>query len=105
MKQLGAMLREHFSGWDAAILTGSPDAGLELGLRAERVHTVWNGALECRLLRIHVSAENREAAASTPAAARASTRRSPTVAGRADVRQPHREEPQAAREAGPSASR
>jgi len=58
MKDFGALLREHFSGWDAAILAGSPDAGLELGIRAERVHTVWNGALECRLLRIHVSPES-----------------------------------------------
>jgi 23S rRNA (guanine2445-N2)-methyltransferase / 23S rRNA (guanine2069-N7)-methyltransferase len=58
MKQLGATLRAHFADWDAAILAGSADAGLELGLRAERVHTIWNGALECRLLRIHVSPEN-----------------------------------------------
>jgi len=57
MKELGGVLRERFGGWDAAILAGSADAGLELGLRAERVHTVWNGALECRLLRLHVSAE------------------------------------------------
>jgi 23S rRNA (guanine2445-N2)-methyltransferase / 23S rRNA (guanine2069-N7)-methyltransferase len=57
MKELGGVLRAHFAGWDAAILAGSADAGLELGIRAERVHTVWNGALECRLLRLHVSAE------------------------------------------------
>jgi 23S rRNA (guanine2445-N2)-methyltransferase / 23S rRNA (guanine2069-N7)-methyltransferase len=56
MKEFGAMLREHFTGWEAAILAGSPDAGLELGIRAERVHTVWNGALECRLLRLKISA-------------------------------------------------
>jgi 23S rRNA (guanine2445-N2)-methyltransferase / 23S rRNA (guanine2069-N7)-methyltransferase len=58
MKELGAVLREHFGGWDACILSGSADAGLELGIRAERVHTVWNGALECRLLRLHVSKES-----------------------------------------------
>ncbi len=58
MKEMGGVLREHFGGWDAAILSGSPDAGLELGIRAERVHTVWNGAIECRLLRLHVSAES-----------------------------------------------
>jgi 23S rRNA (guanine2445-N2)-methyltransferase / 23S rRNA (guanine2069-N7)-methyltransferase len=58
MKRLGEQLRGHFGGWDAAILAGSPDAGLELGLRAERVHTIWNGALECRLLRLHVSPES-----------------------------------------------
>jgi 23S rRNA (guanine2445-N2)-methyltransferase / 23S rRNA (guanine2069-N7)-methyltransferase len=57
MKELGGVLRERFAGWDALILAGSPDAGLELGLRAERVHTIWNGALECRLLRLHISEE------------------------------------------------
>ena len=51
---LGAVMREHFRGWQAAVLTGDPALGLELGLRADRVHTVWNGALECRLLRISV---------------------------------------------------
>ncbi|HEX6398435.1 MAG TPA: bifunctional 23S rRNA (guanine(2069)-N(7))-methyltransferase RlmK/23S rRNA (guanine(2445)-N(2))-methyltransferase RlmL, partial [Steroidobacteraceae bacterium] len=58
MKELGGVLREHFAGWDAVILSGSADAGLELGIRAERVHTVWNGALECRLLRLHVSEDS-----------------------------------------------
>ena len=53
-KELGEILRSRFEGWQAAILTGSPDLGLELGLRAHRVHTVWNGAIECRLLRINV---------------------------------------------------
>jgi 23S rRNA (guanine2445-N2)-methyltransferase / 23S rRNA (guanine2069-N7)-methyltransferase len=70
MKQLGEVLRENFSGWDAAILAGSPDAGLELGIRAERVHTVWNGALECRLLRLHVSAETEKQMLHTGASAR-----------------------------------
>jgi 23S rRNA (guanine2445-N2)-methyltransferase / 23S rRNA (guanine2069-N7)-methyltransferase len=53
-RELGEVLRERFEGWQAAVLTGSPDLGLELGLRAHRVHTVWNGAIECRLLRIKV---------------------------------------------------
>jgi 23S rRNA (guanine2445-N2)-methyltransferase / 23S rRNA (guanine2069-N7)-methyltransferase len=57
MKQLGEVLRAHFTGWDAAVLAGSADAGLELGIRAERVHTFLNGALECRLLRLHVSVD------------------------------------------------
>ena len=54
--ELGRVLREHFTGWEAVVLTGDPAIGLELGLRAHRVHTVWNGALECRLLRISVAA-------------------------------------------------
>ena len=70
MKQLGEVLRTNFSGWDAAILAGSPDAGLELGIRAERVHTVWNGALECRLLRLHVSTESAKQMLHTGASAR-----------------------------------
>jgi 23S rRNA (guanine2445-N2)-methyltransferase / 23S rRNA (guanine2069-N7)-methyltransferase len=53
---LGRVLTERFAGWQAAVLTGAPDLGLELGLRAQRVHTVWNGALEGRLLRIQVEA-------------------------------------------------
>lgn len=53
-KQLGEVLRTHFGGWQAAILTGSPDLGLELGIRAHRTHTMWNGAIECRLLRLKV---------------------------------------------------
>lgn len=52
--QLGAVLRERFAGWEAAVLSGDASLGLELGLRAHRVHTVFVGALECRLLRIKV---------------------------------------------------
>jgi 23S rRNA (guanine2445-N2)-methyltransferase / 23S rRNA (guanine2069-N7)-methyltransferase len=53
-KELGQVLRERFQGWQAALLTGAPDLGLELGIRAHRTHTMWNGALECRLLRLKV---------------------------------------------------
>jgi len=57
-RELGAVLREHFNGWRAAVITGAPELGLEIGLRAARTHTVWNGALECRLLRIEVSPQS-----------------------------------------------
>jgi 23S rRNA (guanine2445-N2)-methyltransferase / 23S rRNA (guanine2069-N7)-methyltransferase len=53
-RELGAVLRERFHGWNAAVLTGAPELGLELGIRAHRTHTVWNGAIECRLLRMKV---------------------------------------------------
>jgi 23S rRNA (guanine2445-N2)-methyltransferase / 23S rRNA (guanine2069-N7)-methyltransferase len=56
--ELGAVLRERFQGWHVAILTGSPDLGLELGIRAYRTHKMWNGALECRLLRLEVAARD-----------------------------------------------
>jgi 23S rRNA (guanine2445-N2)-methyltransferase / 23S rRNA (guanine2069-N7)-methyltransferase len=56
-RELGRVLRERFVGWKAAVLTGAPDMGLELGVRAQRVHTVWNGPIECRLLRLDIERE------------------------------------------------
>jgi 23S rRNA (guanine2445-N2)-methyltransferase / 23S rRNA (guanine2069-N7)-methyltransferase len=50
-RELGTLLREHFSGWQAAVLTGAPDGAQALGLRSYRTHQLWNGALQCRLLR------------------------------------------------------
>ncbi|MBV6418332.1 MAG: Ribosomal RNA large subunit methyltransferase K/L [Steroidobacteraceae bacterium] len=55
-RALGAVLRDHFAGWRAAVITGAPDLGVEIGLRAARTHTVWNGAIECRLLRFDFEA-------------------------------------------------
>ncbi len=55
-RRLGERLRARFTGWEAAIFTGNPGLGLELGLKAFRTHTLFNGALECRLLRIHLQA-------------------------------------------------
>ncbi|MGD9598580.1 MAG: bifunctional 23S rRNA (guanine(2069)-N(7))-methyltransferase RlmK/23S rRNA (guanine(2445)-N(2))-methyltransferase RlmL [Steroidobacteraceae bacterium] len=55
-RELGSVLREHFQGWRAAVITGAPDLGVEIGLRAQRTHTVWNGAIECRLLRFDLAA-------------------------------------------------
>ncbi len=57
-RELGAVLRERFQGWQAAILTGAPELGRELGLRAHRTNTVWNGGIECRLLRIEVEPDS-----------------------------------------------
>jgi 23S rRNA (guanine2069-N7)-methyltransferase / 23S rRNA (guanine2445-N2)-methyltransferase len=53
-RELGIVLREHFQGWHAAVFTGTPELGLELGIRARRTHAMWNGAIECRLLRMTV---------------------------------------------------
>jgi 23S rRNA (guanine2445-N2)-methyltransferase / 23S rRNA (guanine2069-N7)-methyltransferase len=53
-RELGKVLRERFQGWVAGVLIGSPELGMELGIRAYRTHTLWNGALECRLLRLKV---------------------------------------------------
>lgn len=53
--ELGATLRNHFDGWQAAVLTGNPDLGKRMGLRAQRLHTLYNGPLECRLLHFAIS--------------------------------------------------
>ena len=50
-RAIGTALRERFQGWQAVVLTGDPAMGQEIGINAYRVHTVFNGSIECRLLR------------------------------------------------------
>jgi 23S rRNA (guanine2445-N2)-methyltransferase / 23S rRNA (guanine2069-N7)-methyltransferase len=52
---LGEKLKNRFPGWYAAVFTGNPELGKHLGLRARRIHTLYNGALECKLLRFEVA--------------------------------------------------
>jgi len=54
-RELGAVLREHFEGWQAAVLTGWAEGARELSLRSTRTHELWNGALPCRLLRFDLA--------------------------------------------------
>jgi len=51
---LGERLRDGYRGWEAAVLTGNPALGRELGINARRTHRMMNGPIECRLLRIAV---------------------------------------------------
>jgi 23S rRNA (guanine2445-N2)-methyltransferase / 23S rRNA (guanine2069-N7)-methyltransferase len=53
--ELGRVLREQFRGWQAAILTGNPPLARNLGIHAKRTHRVFNGAIECRLLRFDLN--------------------------------------------------
>ncbi|HEY8553881.1 MAG TPA: bifunctional 23S rRNA (guanine(2069)-N(7))-methyltransferase RlmK/23S rRNA (guanine(2445)-N(2))-methyltransferase RlmL [Burkholderiales bacterium] len=54
-EQLGETLKRCYRGWRAAVLTGNPALGQRLGLRARRLHTLYNGAIECKLLHFEVS--------------------------------------------------
>jgi 23S rRNA (guanine2445-N2)-methyltransferase / 23S rRNA (guanine2069-N7)-methyltransferase len=55
-RELGATLRAHFAGWKAAVLcAANTSAAHDLGLRTFRKHEVWNGAIECELLRIDLA--------------------------------------------------
>ena len=58
--QLGRVLRERFTGWQAAILTGNPPMARHLGVYAKRTHRFFNGTLECRLLRFELDAANEQ---------------------------------------------
>jgi 23S rRNA (guanine2445-N2)-methyltransferase / 23S rRNA (guanine2069-N7)-methyltransferase len=53
---LGAVLKEHFAGWQAAVFTGRPDLGPRIGLRASDTFSMYNGPLPCKLLRFEVPA-------------------------------------------------
>jgi 23S rRNA (guanine2445-N2)-methyltransferase / 23S rRNA (guanine2069-N7)-methyltransferase len=54
--ELGAVLRDRFQDWQAAILTGNPPLARNLGIYAKRTHRVFNGTIECRLLRFDLNA-------------------------------------------------
>lgn len=51
---LGGTLKERFQGWRAAVFTGNPELGKSLGLRARRMHTLFNGRIECKLLHFEI---------------------------------------------------
>ncbi len=53
--ELGRTLREQFKGWQAAVLTGNPPLARNLGVYARRTHRVYNGTIECRLLRFDLN--------------------------------------------------
>lgn len=81
---LGERLRQHFLGWQAAVLTGNPELGKHLGMRAYRTHNFFNGAIPCRLLRFrvepgsfyreHINAPPVSARSAAPAVASAGTK-------------------------------
>jgi 23S rRNA (guanine2445-N2)-methyltransferase / 23S rRNA (guanine2069-N7)-methyltransferase len=51
---LGETIKRCYPGWRAAVFTGNPDLGKRMGLRSHRMHVLWNGAIECRLLHFEV---------------------------------------------------
>ena len=49
-RRLGDTLKRDFTGWRAAVFTGNPELGKSLGLRARKMYSLFNGAIECKLL-------------------------------------------------------
>ncbi|MBD1395823.1 hypothetical protein H9Q13_01485 [Pontibacter sp. JH31] len=50
-KQIGDALKNNYQGFDAFVLTGNLDAAKNIGLRASRRTPLYNGAIDCRLLK------------------------------------------------------
>lgn len=56
-RQLGERLKAEFSNWQAAVFTGNPELAKLMGIRAQKQHNMFNGALPCKLLRFHIDPE------------------------------------------------
>lgn len=54
---IGERLRTQFGGWKAAVLAPDLELGHAIGLRAERRHVLYNGAIPVNLLRFEVPRE------------------------------------------------
>lgn len=55
--QLGSILREHFIGWQAAIITSNPKLSKQIALRAQKRYKFWNGTLAADLVCFTINAE------------------------------------------------
>lgn len=51
---LGDCLKSGYQGWRAAVITSDTVLGKALGIRARRIYKLYNGALECKLLRLEL---------------------------------------------------
>jgi 23S rRNA (guanine2445-N2)-methyltransferase / 23S rRNA (guanine2069-N7)-methyltransferase len=53
-KRFGDTLKTHFTGWKAAMIISNPELGFRLGIRSQKPITLFNGAIECKLLRFTI---------------------------------------------------
>ena len=51
---MGETLKAHFINWKAALIISDPELGFRLGIRSKKPITLFNGALECKLLRLNI---------------------------------------------------
>jgi 23S rRNA (guanine2445-N2)-methyltransferase / 23S rRNA (guanine2069-N7)-methyltransferase len=63
---LGALLRERFDGWRAAVLTPTAELGYRIGLRVAKRNALKNGPIDVTLLCFDVSAANERRAGVQP---------------------------------------
>ncbi|MBL1274549.1 MAG: bifunctional 23S rRNA (guanine(2069)-N(7))-methyltransferase RlmK/23S rRNA (guanine(2445)-N(2))-methyltransferase RlmL [Ectothiorhodospiraceae bacterium] len=53
-KDLGDCLKANYTGWRASVITSDAELGKCIGIRARHINTLFNGALECKLLRFEL---------------------------------------------------
>lgn len=55
--EFGKVLREKFMGWEVVMITGNPDLGKNMGIRAHKQYNFFNGAIPCKLLMFKIAEE------------------------------------------------
>jgi 23S rRNA (guanine2445-N2)-methyltransferase / 23S rRNA (guanine2069-N7)-methyltransferase len=50
-RSMGDLFKQKFKGWRGYVFTGSPELAKEVGLKASRRFPLYNGPIECRLLK------------------------------------------------------
>jgi 23S rRNA (guanine2445-N2)-methyltransferase / 23S rRNA (guanine2069-N7)-methyltransferase len=55
---LGTQLKAGFEGWRAAVLTGNPDLGRQMGLHSIKQYALFNGPIPCKLLLFDLKSEH-----------------------------------------------
>ncbi len=54
---LGEIFRTQFQGWQAAVVASDLNMGKQIGIRADKRYTLYNGALECKLLHFNIESQ------------------------------------------------
>jgi len=53
-KTMGEQFQQQFLDWDVSVFTDSLELGRSIPLRAKKIHSLYNGALECKLLHFRI---------------------------------------------------
>ena len=57
-RRIGMVLKTEFCGWQAGLITGNPELGKTMGLRASKQYRFYNGPIPSRLLLFDVTEQN-----------------------------------------------
>ena len=57
-RSFGEVLKKQFTHWQAAMIISDPELGFRLGIRSQKPITLFNGPLECKLLRFAIEEQN-----------------------------------------------